>query len=653
MSHEDTEAYNASLYFTKDQEHTVSSLISQPHPTPGNVGVCLSGGGSRALTCGMGQLRALKHLQQNGTSLLNQIKALSTVSGGSWVGAPFLYLHDATSDTDYLNEFVANQSRLVPTRKTGHSLAETLDELPPNNIGQGPSDLSFSPPALAISALILHKFFQVPVDMLWQTLVGWHILKDYQLYEPKAWHKAPTSFYAYNREQLDQEVLQDNPNLKAGKAQLYISPCENRVHRPFLICNFSMFVKLPNEKQEFLAPVQATPFFTGIVGNPGNAKDANNQPVGGEGVTAFAFNSDLTSEQQLQVTINQQRNWSLTDAVGSSSAFFAEKVNEIFNEMRANPDILHQHLEQHGAAAVSWIENITPIPTSGIVGKFKKWLNFGVEKVTDRLFSEAEISTILEDIGDLVPEYLYWRSATPTPDGPLHKNRFADGGNLENTGIASLLSYQDIDKIIAFVNTSTPLTQGDKGVLDTQGNEIPGTRIVVDSQVPPLFGYQPYKKGVGYQLYANSHDPEQAEFKFNQVFECTDFADFLIRIWLNSGNAENPGSNQRPAICKQTLRVLPNSWFGVKGRGGPNDEQGKIKVVWYYNNAARAWYDSLNSEVKDLLGDFDDPSSFNNFPHYSTFSSHLTKTEINLLANYTCWAVSNADNAKMFKDLFS
>ena len=31
--------------------------------TPGCVGVCLSGGGSRALAAGMGQLRALKQLR--------------------------------------------------------------------------------------------------------------------------------------------------------------------------------------------------------------------------------------------------------------------------------------------------------------------------------------------------------------------------------------------------------------------------------------------------------------------------------------------------------------------------------------------------------------------------------------------------------------
>ena len=61
---------------------------------------------------------------------------------------------------------------------------------------------------------------------------------------------------------------------------------------------------------------------------------------------------------------------------------------------------------------------------------------------------------------------------------------------------------------------------------------------------------------------------------------------------------------------------------------------------------------SLNDEVQKLLGDFDDPESFHNFPHYSTFSSHLTKTEINLLANFTAWAVATPSNSEMFAGLF-
>jgi hypothetical protein len=42
----------------------------------------------------------------------------------------------------------------------------------------------------------------------------------------------------------------------------------SRIRRPYLICNMGMFLKEPNTQVERLAPVQATPFFTGIVGSP-------------------------------------------------------------------------------------------------------------------------------------------------------------------------------------------------------------------------------------------------------------------------------------------------------------------------------------------------------------------------------------------------
>ncbi len=111
---------------------TVSA--SPPGPAPG-VGVCLSGGGSRALVAGLGQLRALGHLQANGQSLLEQVAALSTVSGGSWLGVPWVYLPSGTSDADYLNGYVADPGRLVLRPTPGHSDAEVLDHLPPGNPG--------------------------------------------------------------------------------------------------------------------------------------------------------------------------------------------------------------------------------------------------------------------------------------------------------------------------------------------------------------------------------------------------------------------------------------------------------------------------------------------------------------------------------------
>src|SRR5260370_42415180 len=89
---------------TPQQTLTVPVCISKT--TPGDVAVCLSGGGSRALTAGMGNLQGLEMLQLNGASLLSQVKALSTVSGGSWLGVPFTFLPASIGDSNYLGTYV-------------------------------------------------------------------------------------------------------------------------------------------------------------------------------------------------------------------------------------------------------------------------------------------------------------------------------------------------------------------------------------------------------------------------------------------------------------------------------------------------------------------------------------------------------------------
>ena len=56
------------------------------------------------------------------------------------------------------------------------------------------------------------------------------------------------------------------------------------------------------------------------------------------------------------------------------------------------------------------------------------------------------------------------------------------------------------------------------------------------------------------------------------------------------------------------------------------------------------WSDLLIDEVRHLLP--------HNFPHYNTSHTELSKTEINLLANFTSWCVANEDNSQVFLDLY-
>lgn len=622
--------------------------------TPGNVAICLSGGGSRALSAGMGQLRALKHLTTNpgGPSLLDQAKVISTVSGGSWLGVGFVYLTPGTTDDDYLNRYVADPGRLVPDRTDGHSLAETLDELPEGNIGEPVAARSFSPVSLGIQMLLLHRFGEVPPSFLWQTAIGLHILRPYDLYDPGR-DFVPTTFFTYDAQTRD-VILSANPRLEAEAAQL-VAAGASRVRRPFLICNTSMFVKQEHERFQLLAPVEATSFMTGIVGHP-EGTDANGKRPGGGGVTSFAFSSNPTAVDGDDVTVTQERQLALMDIVGASSAFFAEALENLLAGWRQDPEEFFRELEASHEEHMEWCDEVMPRPVLDKVKGFidRQLLDKLKEKHEERHGFVQDILDDLDAIREVIPEYRYWPVRDAAPAERTEPTRFADGGNLENVGLADALSFDDVDNVLAMVNSPTPMVAAAKGVIDADGNEVPGTRVEIDSQVSALFGYQPYNSKKGYLLYEGAEDPESPEMMHSKVFPPEAFPELLKGFWAAAGNTGDPadlgvtgkkgkpGVDLKPVILKQELVLQDNCWFRVTGGR-------KVGVVWFYLNRVKEWYDLLRPEVQEILGPFDDPDSFLGFPNYSTFRTHLTATQLNLLAHLTAWSVGNSPE---YRELF-
>lgn len=585
----------------------------------------------------MGQLRALKHLQANGQSLLSQVKALSTVSGGSWVGVTFEFLTETTSDDAYLNEYVANPHDLVPS--DGLTPAVTLDTLPEGNIGHFCTSRLFSVPALAVEAFLLWKLVKTPPEMLWQTLMGLHILKGYGLHESGD-QDLPLSFFSLDAATLE-GIRNENPSLGNETCHL-LATGPGRTPRAWPVCNTALFVTTLNSiGSESLAPVQATPIFTGVVGTP-DGQDTNGRQPGGGGVTSFAFNSNLTEIDGDQVKVGQTRQWSLTDIVGSSSAAFAEDLQKIVKD----PEKLLKHLEEHSDDILDWLkshfgghvsqrlhEKLKSRPRS--TGLFSRLAN--------RFFSGARRRLLqallddLDDLGDIIPAYDYWPVRDSSPNPSVKPTRFADGGNLENTGIASLLAYDDIDSVIAFVNCPNPMKAGSHGVIDQHSQEVPNTRVVVDGQIPPLFGYQPYDEQRGYiQFPADSEDV----MRNNQVFPSEAFPELLQGLWKATGNEASPGSNAHPAVFRQTLQTQKNDWFGVAG-------DKSVTVLWNYLNPVNDWTSALRPEVQDLVAET------NHFPNTPTLETHLTATQVNLLSSQTAWCVANPENAEKFTALFA
>jgi len=636
-------SFTAPVTSTANGPLTISQFYTEPPSTPGNVGICLSGGGSRALTAGMGQLRGLSFLQtSNGQSLLSQAKALSTVSGGSWLGVPYEFLPpSAANDASYLGAYNPNQ---------GNVTLDQLAQLPNGNAGVPLNSYLFSPVGFAVEAYLLWEFLNVPANMLWQTVIALNILSNYNLYSPlSASNPAPNDTFSYDTTTVQNDVTNPNtrPPLNPTLAQetIYLFADQqsgSRATRPFLICNMAMLVNEPDTNIQFLAPVQASAFLTGILGTPAGT-DANGQPLGGGAVTSFAFNSNFVSVQSGVATVNQTRQWSITDIVGTSSAFFAQLLQDQFKEWQDNPWEFLKTLAEFAAEIWQWIKNHLPSPAQE---EAADWVR-EMASVSERKAALPQISW--PDLQAIIPQYFYWPVSNPQPVNNPQPTMFADGGSLENTGICGLLAYSDIQSVISFLNSSVPLATGQYGISDGHGGYLPDTNFIVDEMIPPLFGYRPYEAGdindsyTGYVLYANTNYTDYQMYEHNQVFDSQYFPAFLQGLAAAAGN----GLNSNNAIFTQELPVMPNKWFGIAGREKP------ITVVWCYLNYVAAW-GSLFANNPDVLALIQSEISDNYFPNYSTIDTDLSATQTNLMAGLTSWSVVSADQANAtFSSLFN
>jgi hypothetical protein len=261
-----------------------------------------------------------------------------------------------------------------------------------------------------------------------------------------------------------------------------------------------------------------------------------------------------------------------------------------------------------------------------------------------QLAARSLLQSSLSDLQELIPCYSCWPVLDPQPGTLSRPNRFADGGNLENTGIAALLAYSDIDSIIAFINSSVPMQPGAYGIADGHGGFITGTAIIIDDSIPPLFGYQPYGKGKpgseGYVPYGTGAAGADPIFANDQVFDQADFPALLRGLWEASGRE----THASPAVFSQRLAARPNRWFGITAAR-------EVTVVWNYLGYVGQWA-ALFDHSKPVQAIIEAEQATKGFPNYSTLDTNLSATQINLLANLAAWCVNEAEGTHAFSKLF-
>ncbi|MCB9753357.1 MAG: patatin-like phospholipase family protein [Myxococcales bacterium] len=210
----------------------------------------------------------------------------------------------------------------------------------------------------------------------------------------------------------------------------------------------------------------------------------------------------------------------------------------------------------------------------------------------------------------LSPTYTYASPLWTPPAGA--RGVYVDGGSVESTGVANLLSYGDIDRVIAVVSSPAAL-------------ERRGDDIVVERQVGSLFGIREWnQKHGGYARY-DAPGEGNPDYAHNQVFAADD-GEFLA-LTRAMGAREAAGE---PIVVEQTLRVVDNPKYAVTGGR-------RVRVLWLLLSPAARWRAALHPAVSLRI-----PPSFPNIP---TAITRPPRGHVHALAQFAGWAMEQRADA--------
>lgn len=228
---------------------------------------------------------------------------------------------------------------------------------------------------------------------------------------------------------------------------------------------------------------------------------------------------------------------------------------------------------------------------------------------------------ILNKMGqpDLMPAFSYL-PIDPNFTGMPREYSFIDGNIIENIGIVPLLRRQ-YPVVLAFVNSGFPIGLDGQDPFD-----------ILDFSIGQLFGY------------VRSDNPFHQ--KNTQIFPQAQFDT------LAEGLKQAKREKRLPVFVDRYPIVQPNH-FDI----APYPGDGKVTVVWFYNELYNPWYQRLPEDVKAIMAD--PINRLDNFPHYKTILHnvspldipelfYLTPEQINLLSQM--WTYAMVDGAAELLD---
>lgn len=271
-----------------------------------NVGVCFPGGGTRALSAAMGQLRGMIN-----QGIIQSVDYISCVSGGSWAAAPFTYYDPANiTDADFLG----------PVTDPSAITQDGLGQLATICVGYGATQ------SLDKALWNAYHVQKVDGDLLWITAVGTVFFAPYGLDD--------NSYYSFDQSTVD-AIQAANPSLANATFHTVRQVPGNAYTVPYLLINATIDgpVETTDYTSDPLVMVTYTPLYNGIpfqqkvqYGMKGGMETW--AVVGGGFIEPFAWGSSQpASSGSTNGTVSVGEPpavFRLIDASGTSSSAFAE-----------------------------------------------------------------------------------------------------------------------------------------------------------------------------------------------------------------------------------------------------------------------------------------------------------------------------------------
>ena len=607
--------YSANIY-SKDKDNPT---ITNSDESKSNIGLCFSGGGSRAMTCAWGQMLGLSEL-----NLMDKIRYISSVSGGTWASSIYTYLPDGISDDALLGAYYPPEKlSLSDDNDLGvFNINHLLDK---NSLGQAPAGMHLD--KLGLEALYFYILFAFSEHekWLWASLVGKFILKPYKLQAKEDMLKHLLKPWKSTKQfSLSEIYAKENfPTNAPPLDEFYFT----RDNRPFLIMNNNIMEKIDEGSSHKVnivqLPNQVTPVAGGALGKTPDGKITGGGLVESYGVCSTLLNPKSTLSSPVDIEITQP--YSLIDIVSTSSAFFAESIEKWlspwFGKQMADSDKKRALIAQIDA-------NLSQEQKEFLIKQQKS------KSVED--FIEILLLRLLEELPYIVPSYNYWS----VEDGKNQERPYTDGGTLDNTGVLGMLAQTDTGggeepiKLIVFDNTDTPL-------------EKKNGKVIAGSGIAPLFGID-FNEGSGeYQPFTdNQKDYLHKDFITTSLITLFDNKSNLFDKLVNGLY----NGNTQPAFYEIELITVDNTLAGVTGGR-------EVNLLYIQNAKMMDWQDSIgdNKLKKEIMeGQWSHicpEKAFANFPYYSTFSKiGLEAKESNALSQMWAWAIAD-DRSSLKKQL--